>query len=121
MIFLLVITGFIIANTIKLALYSHRTEVEIMQLVGAQRAAIYAPYMLEGLVQGVVGALLGLTLVFCVYLFLHDALTKTDLIQFVFPAFSFLSLKAAVFMVISGALVGMCGSFLAVRRFLTES
>ena len=50
--FLLVITGFIIANTIKLALYNHRMEIEIMELVGARRGSIYAPYLLEGLGQG---------------------------------------------------------------------
>jgi cell division transport system permease protein len=116
--FILGITGFIIANTIKLALYTHRMEVEIMQLVGARRGAIYAPYVLEGLLQGLVGAIVGLLLVFSVFLFVRDALFRTDLLQFLFPQFQFLSVWASAWILIAGGIVGMTGSFLAVRRFL---
>jgi cell division transport system permease protein len=119
-VFLLVITGFIIANTIKLALYSHRVEVEIMELVGASRRAIFAPYMLEGLLQGITGAVCGIVLVFAVYLFMKDALVKTDLLQFIFPQFTFLPITAVLSICLAGAVVGMSGSFLAVRRFLSE-
>jgi cell division transport system permease protein len=115
-VFILGITGFIIANTIKLALYSHR--MEVMQLVGARRGAIYAPYVLEGFLQGLAGSLIGLLLVFSVFLFVRDALLKTDLLQFLFPQFQFLSLWAIAWIVAAGAIVGMTGSFLAVRRFL---
>jgi cell division protein FtsX len=93
-------------------------EVEIMQLVGARRGAIYAPYILEGLLQGFVGAAVGLLLVFSVFLFVRDALFRTDLLQFLFPQFQFLSLWASAWILIAGGLVGMTGSFLAVRRFL---
>jgi cell division transport system permease protein len=120
-IFLLVITGFIIANTIKLALYSHRMEVEIMQLVGARRGSIYAPYVLEGAVQGVLGALSGLMLVFAVFLLIENALNKTELLSSVFPEFQFLSTSTVVWIVAAGIVVGMSGSFLAVRRFLSEA
>jgi cell division transport system permease protein len=116
--FILGITGFIIANTIKLALYTHRMEVEIMQLVGARRGAIYAPYVLEGLLQGIIGAVFGLLLVFSVFLFVRDALLRTDLLQFLFPQFQFLSLWAIAWILVAGGMVGMTGSFLAVRRFL---
>ncbi len=118
--FILGIAGFIIANTIKLALYTHRMEVEIMQLVGARRGAIYAPYVLEGLLQGLVGAVVGLLLVFSVFLFVRDALLRTDLLQFLFPSFQFLSLWSGAWMLLAGGLVGMTGSFLAVRRFLAS-
>ncbi len=118
--FLLVITGFIIANTIKLALYAHRVEVEIMQLVGAKRSSIFAPYMLEGGVQGVLGAVCGLVLVYAAYLFLRDVMSETDVLQFIFPQYRFLSFGALFAIVGAGAVVGMSGSFLAVRRFLTE-
>ncbi len=117
-VFILGITGFIIANTIKLALYTHRLEVEIMQLVGARRGAIYAPYVLEGLLQGLAAAVIGLLLVLSVFLFVRDALSRTDLLQFLFPQFQFLSAGACAWIVVAGGLVGMVGSFLAVRRFL---
>jgi len=120
MVFLLVITGFIIANTIKLALYNHRMEIEIMELVGAKRSSIYAPYMLEGLGQGIVGAFLGIGFIFSVYLLLCNALAKSEVLQAVFPTFQFLSVAVLGLIVVAGAVVGMGGSFLAVRRFLKE-
>lgn len=120
MLFLLVITGFIIANTIKLALYSHRMEIEIMELVGARRGSIYAPYVLEGLGQGVVGAAVGIGIVFSVYLLINNAMAKSEFLQLLFPAFHFLPGNLLIYIVASGAVVGMGGSFLAVRKFLAE-
>lgn len=120
MLFLLIITGFIIANTIKLALYNHRMEIEIMELVGARRGSIYAPYMLEGLGQGIMGAVVGIGLIFSVYLLISNAMTKSEMLQMVFPSFQFLSVAVLGGIVMAGALVGMGGSFLAVRRFLAE-
>ena len=118
--FLLVITGFIIANTIKLALYNHRMEIEIMELVGARRGSIYAPYMLEGLGQGVLGACIGIGFVFSVYLLISHSMAQSELLQMVFPTFHFLPVNILGGIVLAGALVGMGGSFLAVRRFLAE-
>jgi cell division transport system permease protein len=120
MCFLLVITGFIIANTIKLALYNHRMEIEIMELVGARRRSIYAPYVLEGLGQGIVGASIGIAFVFSVYVLVTNSVAKSELLQMVFPTFQFLSLSALACILGAGAVVGMGGSFLAVRRFLSE-
>jgi cell division transport system permease protein len=119
-VFLLVITGFIIANTIKLALYSHRIEVEIMHLVGATRNAIFAPYLIEGGAQGVVGSLISIAGVFLIYLFIGDSVRSAELLQYLFPSFSFLGLGYIVLIVGTGAVVGMVGSFFAVRRFITE-
>jgi cell division transport system permease protein len=119
-VFILGITGFIIANTIKLALYNHRMEIEIMELVGARRGSIYAPYMLEGLGQGVLGALIGIGFVFSVYLLISNSMAQSELLQMVFPAFHFLPVNILGGIVLAGAMVGMGGSFLAVRRFLAE-
>ncbi len=119
--FLFTIAGFIIANTIKLALYNHRMEIEIMQLVGARRGAIYAPYMLEGLVQGVLGASIGTLAVFVMYLISKGLLARAEVLQMLLPAFSFIPTIQIVVVVAAGAVVGVVGSFLAVRRYLSES
>lgn len=121
MAFLLIIAGFIIANTIKLALYNHRTEVEIMQLVGARRAAICAPYLLEGFVQGVLGAGVGLLGVFVIFLLVGNFLHKAEILEVMFPNFAFIPGVYIGGTLIAGALVGVAGSFLAVRRFLAEN
>lgn len=120
MVFLFVVAGFIIANTIKLALYNHRIEIEIMQLVGAQRPAIYAPYLLEGLVQGIAGAGVGLGAVFVVYLLVRSFVGGAEVLKVAIPSFEFIPGPYLIGVVFAGALVGFVGSFLAVRRFLSE-
>lgn len=119
-VFLLVITGFIIANTIKLALYGHRMEIEIMQLVGARNFAICAPYVIEGLIQGVLGAFVALGATFVAFLVLRSTLMQTEVLKYVFPSVEFLPAGDLGLIVGAGAVVGMAGSYLAVRRFLAE-
>lgn len=120
-VFLLVVTGFIIANTIKLALYGHRMEIEIMQLVGAGKPAIYAPYVIEGFIQGVLGATIAIGASFVTFLVVRNMLGRTDILQFLFPTFEFLPAEQLLSIVTAGAVVGMLGSFFAVRRFLSEA
>jgi cell division transport system permease protein len=121
MVFLFIIAGFIIANTIKLALYNHRLEIEIMQLVGARRGSIYAPYMLEGLAQGLLGAAVGVLGVLGVFLVCRSFLNDATVLQLVLPSFEFIPGIHIVGVLIAGAVVGVTGSFLAVRRFLEDS
>jgi len=121
MVFLFVVAGFIIANTIKLALYNHRIEVEIMQLVGARRPAIYVPYLLEGLVQGITGAAVGLSGVFLVFILVRNFLGEAELLRVLVPSFQFIPQLYIVCILCAGATVGVVGSYLAVRRFLQES
>jgi cell division transport system permease protein len=120
-VFLFVIAGFIIANTIKLALYNHRIEVEIMQLVGARRLAICMPYLLEGVVQGVLGAAVGLLGVLLVFIAASSFVRNSEVLQVAFPEFAFIPAAYSLAIMGCGAFVGVVGSFLAVRRFLSES
>jgi len=121
MFFLFIIAGFIIANTIKLALYNHRIEVEIMQLVGAKRPSIYVPYMIEGFLQGISGAAVGLAGVFLIFLLLRNFIGGAEFLKVIIPTFTFIPVIHLVAILAAGALVGFVGSFLAVRRFLQES
>ena len=120
MFFLFIIAGFIIANTIKLALYNHRIEVEIMQLVGAKRPSIYVPYMIEGFLQGVTGAAVGLAGVFIIFLVLRSFIGEAEFLKVIMPTFTFIPMAHLVAILVAGALVGFVGSFLAVRKFLQE-
>jgi len=107
----------VVANTIRLAVYARRDEIEIMKLVGATNAYVRTPFLLEGMLQGLAGALL--------------AMVGLELVQrLVIPraaaAFSFAAGAAAPHLAAAhlgilagaGAVVGLLGSYLAVARFL---
>jgi cell division transport system permease protein len=112
----LFITGFIIANTIKLALYAHRVEVEIMQLVGATPSFIRAPYLLEGFFQGVLGASLGLAALSVVHAIITSIVKDSEVLSLVVPTVHFLSPLSVCFVFALGIGVGVFGSFFALRK-----
>lgn len=119
-IFMLIVTGFIITNTIKLALYAHREEIEIMSLVGATDSFIRAPYMIEGFFQGLLGAFVAIFFTYLIYVFLGGFIAENEVFHIFLPALSFISLRSALLITVSGITVGALGSFLAVRSFLKK-
>lgn len=107
---LLLATLVIVTNTIRLALYARREEVEILRLVGASRTFVAVPYLLEGLVQGVIGGGLGVALLwlsFHAFVPLLGASLELVLGE-VTPAF--LPVSACLGLVTAGAALGMIGS-----------
>ncbi len=74
--FLFFVTVFIVSNTIKLSFYSRRETVEIMELVGATRAYIAVPYLLESLFQGAVASLVALGILYSLYFSLARGLQE---------------------------------------------
>jgi cell division transport system permease protein len=116
---LLLSASVLILNTIRLAIFARRREVSVMKLVGATNWFIRVPFMFEGLVQGLVGALIAALLVFGLHLVL-DALGSGTIgnifTQMRMPAAQVLGTNAVV--VVVGLLVGTLGSAFAIRRFL---
>lgn len=117
--FMLLITSFIITNTIKLALYSHREEIEIMKLVGATDGFVRAPYMIEGFFQGLIGAFISLGVSYSCYLLVHDLFLSNEELQVLVPTIQYLSWHSVILVLLSGVAVGIFGSYLAVRKFLS--
>ena len=113
---LLIATIFVISNTIKLTFYSRREELEIMRLVGATDFFIKAPFLIEGLLHGLVGALLaagGLSLLI-LFLFSHlDLPLRLAVMAGSLPA----GQLVAGFLGL-GLLLGVLGSMVSLRRFL---
>lgn len=116
--FLVVAVVFIVSNTIKLTIYSRRDELEVMALVGATRFFIKAPFLLEGLIQGIAGSVLSIVLLLALYEgFLHNA---GSFLTFN-PATSglgFLPLEYVGGLLLSGALLGFVGSLTSLKRFI---
>jgi len=116
--FLVIAVIFIVSNTIKLTIYSRRDELEVMSLVGATRLFITAPFLLEGLIQGLAGSLLSLALLYGVYEgFLHNA---GSFITFnpAASGLSFLPLEYLSGLLLGGALLGFIGSLTSLKRFI---
>lgn len=114
---ILLMTGFIISNTIQLALYARRSEIEIMQLVGATDWFVRIPFLIEGGVQGLVGAGLGLILLVILHGGIESFLRGVDIFQFVDLQLAFIPFWAVLFIIVLGVGVGVGGSYVAVRRF----
>ncbi len=108
-------TLFIIANTIKLAIYSRKEEIEIMEYLGADDWYIKTPFVIEGTVQGVCGGLLAALLVFTSQYIL--SLYVPEHFAFIIEnPFSTLTLTGGL--VVAGFVLGGVGSLLSLSRFL---
>jgi cell division transport system permease protein len=109
-------TVFIIANTIRLVIYSRHEEVEIMRLVGATDSFIKIPFYIEGLIQGAVGAAMGLVMLFILFFFISLNIEQG------FPPglfrLQFLSPTTIGGILLGSMLVGWLGCYISLKQFL---
>ena len=116
---LVLVTAFLISNTIKLTIFSRRTEIEIMRLVGASNTSIKLPFVFEGFVLGVFGSIIPILISIYGYVFLYNqtgGYVFTQIITLVEP-FPFV-LTVSLILLVIGSLVGMLGSWRAVKKYL---
>lgn len=107
----------IIGNAIRMTLFARRRDIRVMQLVGATNSFIRLPFVLEGMVQGALGGALACAAVFAV---LHYYTTRL-LPQLSVSAQFALPLDLPHFcsaIVVGGAMIGMLGSLVSIRKFL---
>lgn len=116
---LVLVTAFLIANTIKITIFSRKREIEIMRLVGASNLNIKIPFILEGLFLGIFGSIIPIILTIVGYNALYSHFNGqmiSPFIQLVTPEpFSYL---VSLGLLGIGILVGMFGSWRAVRKYL---
>ena len=110
---------FIISNTIRLATFSRREEIAIMKMCGATNAFIRWPFVVEGLLLGLIGAVVALLAQWGIYELLMRAVNTSDTIQLIhlIPFKAVAGRIAGIFAGI-GFLVGIGGSSTAIGRFL---
>ena len=116
---LLVASILLIGNTIRLSIFARRREVEVMKLVGATNWFIRWPFVIEGIVCGLIGAALAVGLLWAVKITVvdtwiqgaDDALTRDQATAIAFPLLGLI-------LIASGAIVGALGSGITLRRFL---
>lgn len=116
---LILVTIFLIINTIKLTIFSRKREISIMRLVGASNFSIKTPFIIEGMFLGLIGSILPVVLTTFGYLTFYnhfDGYLFTEIIELIKPE-PFIY-QASGIIVIIGILVGMIGSASAVRKYL---
>lgn len=117
---LVLVTAFLITNTIKIAIYSRKTEIEIMRLVGASNIAIKVPFIIEGMFIGLIGSIIPVLVTIFGYSKLYDyfggKIFNSSFATLIEP-FPF-TIKLSLIIVLLGILVGMYGSGKAVKKHL---
>lgn len=116
---LVVVTSFLISNTIKLTIFSRRNEIEIMRLVGASNITIKLPFLFEGFIIGLIGSIIPVCITIYCYVILYSRMHGklfSNMIMLIKP-YPFVFWVSLIVVAI-GALVGMYGSIKAVRKYL---
>ena len=116
---LIIVTAFLIGNTIKLTIYSRKREIEIMRLVGASNTTVKFPFVVEGFVLGILGSIIpiGITIYgYGAFYKYFDGQLFSPLIKLVKPTPYVYTLS--LILLALGAIVGMLGSARAVRKYL---
>ena len=116
---LIVVTAFLIVNTIKITIFSRQEEIEIKRLVGASNMSIKQPFIIEGLIIGTLGSIIPIIITIYGYSILYEKTGGKIFSQFIklvkpYPY----SYMVSVILVIIGIIVGMYGSSRAVRKYL---
>ena len=109
-------TIFIVANTIRLILYSRRQEIEIMRIVGADEEFIKHPFYFEGLLLGFSGAVIGLGFLYLAYLATVPNFTPEILMNFF--EIQFIPGMFLIGLVICSMMIGWAGCHFSIKRFL---
>ena len=116
---LVLVTVFLIVNTIKLTISARRKAIGIMRLVGASNLTIKLPFIIEGMILGLLGSVVPVIVTtYGYYAFYHhfDGYLYSRLIQLIKPE-PFIY-QASIIVIIIGIVVGMIGSASAVKRYL---
>ena len=116
---LIIVTAFLISNTIKITITSRKREIEIMRLVGASNLNIKIPFIFEGFFLGVLGAIIPIFITIYAYAALYnkfDGQLFSPFIRLIEPT-PFVYIVSLILLGI-GILVGMFGSLRAVKKYL---
>ena len=116
---LLVVSLFIIANTVKLALYDRKDEIAIMKMVGATNGFIRIPFIIEGSIIGLVSAAVAFFAEWGIYNMLTNKIAEIDTLR-LFSSIPFEEVLGTMVLAFVGAglLVGVFGSLMSIRKFL---
>ncbi len=115
---LLIVSLLIISNTIKLAMLDRKEEIAIMKMVGATNSFIRLPFLVEGFILGLFGALFSFFIEWGLYEVLRTAIAGTGISILSLTPFTDIWIPMAAICAIAGFVIGIFGSLMSIRRFL---
>ena len=116
---LLVVSVFIISNTIKLAVYSNKREIFIMRYIGATNSFIIKPFIVEGAIIGVMSALISFIIISIVYVYIYAALNSSYALGvFKFIPYSTIWYQILIAYIALGLFIGVFGSAISLKKYL---
>lgn len=116
---LVVISLFIISNTVRLATFHRKEEIAIIKMCGATNAFVRWPFIIEGMVLGLIGAFAAFFIEWGLYILVQNSVSASDTLSLItiLPFQNFAPYIAGIF-VAAGLIIGIGGSSVAIRRFL---
>lgn len=116
---LVIVTAFLISNTIKITINNRKRQIEIMRLVGASNSYIKMPFFFEGIILGFIGSMIPVLFSLYGYVYLYDKMNGilfTEVISLINP--NQVMTHLIITLILIGVIVGAIGSSRAVRRYL---
>lgn len=116
---LIIVTVFLISNTIKITINNRKRQIEIMRLVGASNSYIKMPFSFEGIILGFIGSIIPVLFSLYGYVYLYDKMNGilfTEVISLINP--NQVMTHLIITLILIGVIVGAIGSSRAVRRYL---
>ena len=116
---LVIVTAFLISNTIKITINNRKRQIEIMRLVGASNSYIKMPFFFEGIILGFIGSIIPVLFSLYGYVYLYDKMNGilfTEVISLINP--NQVMTHLIITLILIGVIVGAIGSSRAVRRYL---
>ena len=116
---LVIVTAFLISNTIKITINNRKRQIEIMRLVVASNSYIKMPFFFEGIILGFIGSIIPVLLSLYGYVYLYDKMNGilfTEVISLINP--NQVMTHLIITLILIGVIVGAIGSSRAVRRYL---
>ena len=121
LILLIIISVFIISNTIKLTVHARRKEISIMKYVGATNSFIRWPFVVEGMIIGIIASLISIVIVGGAYNFIANEVVNAEFMQMINGSLvSFQDMLSSIIIVymLLGIGIGALGSIISMRKYL---
>lgn len=115
---LLIIAIVIISNTVKLTVFNRRKEINIMKYIGATNQFIRVPFVIEGILIGLLGSMVAFGLISWGYAAMEKFVLKMEINIFTLLPYQSIALIVAGIFLFTGCVIGMLGSLISMRKYL---